>query len=83
MFPNIELLVRLILVVPPTTATAERSFSGLRRILTWLRSSTAESRLTHLAVLHLHRDIANEINLIDVCNNFIHKENRVAVYGKF
>jgi hypothetical protein len=82
-FPNIENLVRLLLVVPPTSATAERSFSGLRRLLTWLRSTTSESRLTHLAILNIHREIANELDLVDVCKEFLFKDNRSAIFGKF
>ena len=82
-FENIEILVRLILVVPPTSASAERSFSCVRRLHTWLRSTTSEARLTHLAVLHIHRAVAGDLNLVDICRDFVFKENRNNIFGKF
>ena len=39
-------LVKLILVMPATNATSERSFSALRRLKTWLRSTTCMPSLT-------------------------------------
>lgn len=50
-------LLKLISVLPVSTATAERSFSSLRRLKTYLRNSTSESRLVGLALLSIHRDI--------------------------
>ena len=39
LFEQVEILVRLLLTVPASSAEAERSFSGLRRLKTWLRST--------------------------------------------
>ena len=36
LFDQVETLIRLLLVVPASTAEAERSFSSLRRLKTWL-----------------------------------------------
>lgn len=48
------------LSLPVTTATIERSFSTLRRVKTWLRSTMSESRLSGLCMLSVHRQkIAN------------------------
>ena len=41
-------LVKLILVMPATNATSERSFSALKRVKTFLRSTMTQSRLNHL-----------------------------------
>ena len=49
-------LVSLILVMPATNATSERSFSALRRVKTYLRSSMNQSRLNHLMILHVHKE---------------------------
>lgn len=57
MFPNMYQLLKLISVLPVSTSTAERSFSSLRRLKTYLRNSTSESRLVGLALLSIHRDI--------------------------
>lgn len=53
-YPNIKILLKILCVMPVTTAEAERSFSTLRRLKTWLRSTTSENRLTGLALLHIH-----------------------------
>ncbi|XP_068239780.1 zinc finger MYM-type protein 1-like [Palaemon carinicauda] len=56
MFPQVEALLRLLLVSPASSCTAERSFSALRRLKTWLRSSMSQQRLNHLMICHVHRD---------------------------
>ncbi|GBL60750.1 repressor of the inhibitor of the protein kinase [Araneus ventricosus] len=56
-FPNIYILLKLLAVLPVSVATVERSFSSLRRLKTYLRNTTSESRLNGLALLSIHRDI--------------------------
>nr|XP_042913026.1 uncharacterized protein LOC122273036 [Parasteatoda tepidariorum] len=41
-----------------TTATPERSFSTLKRLKTYLRNKMGDKRLTGLALLSVHRDLA-------------------------
>nr|CAI5836279.1 unnamed protein product [Callosobruchus analis] len=43
--------------IPRTTTTVERSFSTLRRVRTWLRSTMGEERLTGLCLLSVYRGI--------------------------
>ncbi|XP_026482791.1 52 kDa repressor of the inhibitor of the protein kinase-like [Ctenocephalides felis] len=62
MYPNIRKFLQIIATLPVSVATAERSFSTLRRIKTWIRSSMAEDRLTGLALLHVHKNIAIDID---------------------
>ena len=64
-------LVRLLLVMPATNAESERSFSAVRRIKTYLRSTMSQQRLNHLMVLHVHKSSADDLDLIDVANDFI------------
>ena len=42
LFPNIVKLIQLLTGIPATSATAERSFSCLRRVKTWLRSTMSQ-----------------------------------------
>ena len=56
-YPNVHILFKLLLVLPISTATAERTFSSLRILKTWLRSTMAEERLSGLALMYLHRSI--------------------------
>lgn len=64
MFPTIHNLVHILATLPVCVATAERSFSTLRRLKTWLRTRMVEDRLNGLALMHIHREIAIDINKV-------------------
>ena len=51
MFPNIHTILKVLLTMPVSTASAERSFSGLRRLKTYLRSNMLETHLSNLVWL--------------------------------
>ena len=77
-------VVQLILVMPATNATSERSFSALRRVKSYLRSTMGQQRLNNLMVLHVHRDRTDALNLVDVANDYVEdSEQRLHVFGKF
>ncbi|KAK3917526.1 52 kDa repressor of the inhibitor of the protein kinase [Frankliniella fusca] len=63
-FPLIHTLITLLTTLPVSNASAERSFSALRRLKSWLRSTMSQDRLTGLALMHVHRDIDIDINAI-------------------
>ncbi|XP_025192119.1 zinc finger MYM-type protein 1-like [Melanaphis sacchari] len=58
-FPSITIALEIFLSLPATSCTAERSFSTLRRVKTWLRSTTCEERLNGLCMLSVHRERIN------------------------
>ncbi|XP_025196823.1 52 kDa repressor of the inhibitor of the protein kinase-like [Melanaphis sacchari] len=58
-FPCITIALEIFLSLPATSCTAERSFSTLRRVKTWLRSTTCEERLNGLCMLSVHRERIN------------------------
>ena len=55
-FPNLFTMLKVVKTLPVSSWEAERSFSTLRRLNTWLRSSMGNSRLSNLARIHIHRD---------------------------
>lgn len=59
-YPTIHILLRVLCTLPATNASAERSFSSLRRIKTWLRTTMLQKRLNGLALLNINYDIAVE-----------------------
>ena len=66
MFPHVEALIRLLLVNPASSATAERSFSSLRRLKTYLRSTCGQRRLNnhrHIIICHVHKHIMDGVNV--------------------
>ena len=77
-------LLCLILVMPATNATSERSFSALKRVKTYLRSSMKQQRLNNLMVLHAHKELTDNLDLVACANDFVSaNEHRLQVFGKF
>ena len=66
---NIITINKLISVNPATTASGERSFSTARRIKTWMCSNIVPSRFNSLAILHGHKSLSHELNLINALND--------------
>lgn len=65
-FPTIHTLLQVLCTLPVSNASAERSFSSLRRLKSWTRSTMVQKRLVGLALLHIHHDIIVEPkNVID------------------
>ena len=75
-FSEINKLVRIFLSSPATSATAERSFSGLRRLKSYLRSTTTQKRLNHMLILHTHKHRTSSINMQLVAKQFISSNPR-------
>lgn len=57
LFPNVFFLIKVLVTLPVTTASPERSFSTLRRLKTYLRNSVGQNRLNGLALMGVHREI--------------------------
>ena len=78
-----KLMLRL--VMPVTNAVSERSFSGLKRVKTYLRSTGGGgSRLNHLMLLHVHKELTDGIDMVEVANLFVgDNKRRKHLFGKF
>ena len=70
LFPEVLKLVQLLLTLPASSATAERSFSALRRLKTWLRSTMTQARVNAVALCHVHRQRLDAIDPDRVANTF-------------
>lgn len=64
-------LSRIACTIPITTASAERSFSALTRIKSYLRTAMSDERLSNLAVLSIHSTRAQNLDLERVVDMFI------------
>ena len=77
-------LVRLYLTVPMTSATAERTFSTMRRLKNYMHTTMTQKRLNHVALLHTHKNRTDTLNLKDVAERFISvNERRSSYFGHF
>ena len=82
--PEVIKVVKLILLVSATNAVIERSFSSLRRLKTYLRSTMGDKRLQNLMLLHIHKELTDSINLVDVANKVFEKcDKRKKMFGTF
>ena len=84
MFSEVDKLLRLYFTIPVTICTAERSFSCLRRIKTYLRSSMTEERLNNVILLHVHKEETDHLDLQQIASNFISANGRrLSFFGSF
>ena len=71
LFSEIATVVKLLLVMPATSALSERSFSALKRIKNYLRSKMTQKWLNNLMVLSVYKEEVNNTNLIAIANEFV------------
>lgn len=71
MFSEIEKLIELCLCLPISVASSERTFSALRFLKTWVRSTMTQKRLTHLSLMHTNTDILNSLDIRPLMRDFI------------
>jgi len=68
---EVKTLMKLLLVLPSSSCSAERSCSALRRLKTYIRSTMSVSRLNHVTVLHIHKTLTDELNINSIVNAFV------------
>ena len=73
LIPNVVLLCMILYVGPTTSATAERSFSLARRIKIWTRSTMSQKRFNDIAVLTVHKELTDKLDLLSISNEFVSK----------
>ena len=84
LFSEVCTLLQLIIVMPATNAISERSFSALKNVKTYLRTTMHQERLNNLMVLFVHQSETEKVNLIEIGNEFVSgNEQRLGQLGKF
>jgi hypothetical protein len=74
--PKYFYFLKILATLSVSVATAERSFSTLRRVKSWLRASMAQERLSGLALLNIHKTI--DLNVDEIIDIFAKKKkNRI------
>ena len=73
MLSEVMKVVRLLLVMSATNAISERSFSAMRCIKTYLRSTMLQERLNATMLLHVHKDLTDGLDLKSISNEFVRK----------
>ena len=71
-FPNVWIAYRILLTIPVTVASAERSFSKLKLIKLYLRSTMSQERLNGLAILSIEKHMLEQIDFNSLIIDFFY-----------
>lgn len=73
-FPNLYKLFQVAITIPISSSTCERSFSAMRRIKTWLRTSMLQERFNNTSMLYIEKNLTKCINTDTVIDIFAKKK---------
>ena len=73
-FENIKVVLRILATLPITSCECERSFSSMRRLKNYTRTTMSQKRFHNLALIYLHPEIIPDTT--QVINKFLGKKNR-------
>ena len=59
------------LTLPASTCTAERSFSGLRRLKMYFRSEMKQQQLNSVAIINVHMKETKALSIATLINDFV------------
>ena len=84
LFNQVEMLIRILFMVPVSSCEAERSFSALRRLKTWQRANMGQERLNSVVVCNVHKDRLDRLKRENICQQFVgSSETRKHMFGSF
>jgi hypothetical protein len=73
-FPNMHTTFKILLTASNSVASCERSFSKLKVIKTYLRSTMTQECLTNLALMSIEKETLNPFDLDEVIDQFAQKK---------
>lgn len=75
-YPNLSIALRIVATIPVTVAAAERSFSKLKLIKTYLRNTMTQDRLSALGILSIENELASSLDYNGLIEDFSQKKSR-------
>ena len=83
-YSEVITVIKLLLVMPASNATSERSFSALRRVKTYLRTTMTQERLNNLMLSHVHQEKLDKLDLLAIAEEFVNgSKHRSSLFGHF
>lgn len=79
-YPNLTIAIRILLTLPVTVASAERSFSKLKIVKNYLRSTMAQERLSNLSLLSIEHTICETLDFSILIKEFANTKARRAKF---
>jgi hypothetical protein len=75
-YPNVSIAYRILFTMSVMVASAERSFSKLKLLKNYLRSTMTQDRLNGLAILCIEKKLLDEIDLYGIIDDFVSQNVR-------
>lgn len=75
-FPNLDIILRIVLSMAVTNCAGERSFSTLKRVKNYQRNSMGDVKLNALAILAIESDLTSTLNFQEVLDKFSKTKQR-------
>ena len=75
-FPNACISFKILLTIPVTIASIKRSFSKLKLIKSYLKSTMSQERLSGLAILSIEKEMLAELECKNLISNFASQKTR-------
>jgi len=79
-FPNANIAYRVLLTIPVTVASVERSFSKLKLLKSYLRSTMTQQILNDLATIALESGLLEKIDYEHIIEDFISRNTKRMKY---
>jgi hypothetical protein len=79
-YANVTVAYRILLNVPVTVASAKRSFSKLKLLKNYLRSTMSQERFNGLVMCSIEKDIFDTIDFNTILNDFASKNARRSIF---
>lgn len=74
--PNLSIALRILLTLPVTVASGERSFSKQKIIKNYLRTMQTQNRLNGLAMIAIEHQISDKLDLKSLVREFAERKVR-------
>ncbi|KAI4988161.1 hypothetical protein ZWY2020_029791 [Hordeum vulgare] len=81
-YHNAIIAYRILLTIPVTVATAERSFSKLKLLKSYLCSTMTQERLNGLVAIALENDVLEKINYEDIIEVISRNTRRMTLFNR-
>ena len=78
-YPNVYKLLQVAITLPISSSTCERSFSAMRRLKTWLRTSMLQNRFNTISILNIEKDIVKHIDNDSIIKKFARKNRTIVL----
>ena len=79
-FPNACIAYRILLTIHVDVAFAERSFSKLKLLKSYLRSTMLQTRLNGLALISIESELLEKLDYENLIHDFASKNARRSIF---